>query len=167
MTATLPTAEPMVLPVGYGQPSGRTLSWTDVSNRLADAPRYWLATVRPDGRPHVVPTDGLWVDGALWFGGGDTVHLRNLARNAAAAVHLEDGKRAVIVEGRAAVAVPTEMQAQGLSELSRSKYGFAAPAGAYAAGVWRLDPIRALAWDDFPRDATRFRFRTARVGGPA
>ncbi|MEV0388431.1 pyridoxamine 5'-phosphate oxidase family protein [Nonomuraea sp. NPDC050643] len=27
------------------------------------------ATVRADGRPHVVPVDGVWVDDRLYFGG--------------------------------------------------------------------------------------------------
>jgi hypothetical protein len=133
-----------------------------VSRRLAEAPRYWLVTVRPDGRPHVVPTDGLWVDDSLWFGGGDTVHLRNLARNSAGAVHLEDGKRAVIVEGRAAMTAASPEQAEALAALSLSKYGFAPPLDAYAAGIWRLAPVRALAWDAFPDDVTRFRFHTPR-----
>ena len=108
MTAMPPAAEAIELPDGYGVRSGRTLSWTDVSDRLAVAPRYWLASVRPDGRPHVVPADGLWVDDSLWFGGaGETVHLRNLVRNPPAVAHLEDGKRAVMVEGRATLTVPS------------------------------------------------------------
>ena len=158
MTAP-PSAESLRLPDGYGQPSGETLPWTEVSQRLAEAPRYWLATVRPDGRPHVVPTDGLWVDDELWFSGSSqTVHLRNLRQNPSAAAHLEDGRRAVIVEGRAEPIVPSPEQARGLAELSRSKYGFAPPPDAYAAGIWRLSPVRVLAWNDFPHDATRFRF---------
>lgn len=30
-------------------------------------PCYWLATVRRDGRPHVVPVLAVFVDGALHF----------------------------------------------------------------------------------------------------
>ena len=29
--------------------------WPEARRRLAEADTYWLATVRPDGRPHVVP----------------------------------------------------------------------------------------------------------------
>lgn len=160
MTPSLPpAAEPMTLPDGYGQNPGVLLSWAEVAQRLAQAPRYWLATVRPDGRPHVVPTDGLWVGGVMWFGGStDTVHHRNLCCNGTAAVHLEDGKRAVIVEGQAQLMTPSSEQASGLAALSKSKYGFAAPVEAYRARIWRLSPTRVLAWNDFPHDATRFRF---------
>jgi Pyridoxamine 5'-phosphate oxidase len=31
-----------------------------------DRHTFWLATVRPDGRPHVMPLGVLWVDGALY-----------------------------------------------------------------------------------------------------
>jgi nitroimidazol reductase NimA-like FMN-containing flavoprotein (pyridoxamine 5'-phosphate oxidase superfamily) len=160
MTASLPpTAEAMTLPDGYGQSAKALLSWADVAQRLAQAPRYWLATVRPDGRPHVVPTDGLWIDDVLWFGGSTgTVHHRNLSRNGAAAVHLEDGTRAIIVEGQAALTTPSSEQARGLAALSTVKYGFAAPIEAYRATMWRLSPARVLAWTDFPHDATRFTF---------
>ena len=160
MAASLPpVAEPMTLPDGYGRNSGILLSWADVAQRLEQAPRYWLATVRPDGRPHVVPTDGLWVDDVMWFGGStDTVHHRNLSWNGAAAIHLEDGRRAVIVEGRARLTTPSSEQAGALAALSKSKYGFAAPVEAYRAKIWRLSTTRVLAWNNFPDDATRFRF---------
>jgi Pyridoxamine 5'-phosphate oxidase len=40
--------------------------WAEARERLADADSYWLATVRPDGPPHLVPLLAVWVDGALW-----------------------------------------------------------------------------------------------------
>lgn len=39
--------------------------WAEARRRLADADSYWLATVRPDGLPHLVPVLAVWVDGAL------------------------------------------------------------------------------------------------------
>jgi nitroimidazol reductase NimA-like FMN-containing flavoprotein (pyridoxamine 5'-phosphate oxidase superfamily) len=153
-----PVAEHLRLPEEYGRPS-TLLSWASVSQRLVEAPRYWLATVRPDGRPHVVPTDGLWVGDALWFGGGaGTVHHRNLLHDGAAVAHLEDGERAVVVEGRARPTRPSAEQARELAALSEAKYGYAAPVEAYRAEIWRLPPMRVLAWERFPADATRFRF---------
>ena len=56
-----PVAEQMQFPEGYGTPS-KLLAWTAVRRRLEEAEQYWLATTRPDGRPHVVPVDGVWVD---------------------------------------------------------------------------------------------------------
>jgi hypothetical protein len=41
-----------------------------------------LATVRPDGRPHVVPLLGLWLDDAFYFLTGETTRRgKNLAGN--------------------------------------------------------------------------------------
>ena len=42
----------------------------------------WLATVRPDGRPHVMPVDVLLVDGAFFFTAGvATRKAKNLAHS--------------------------------------------------------------------------------------
>jgi hypothetical protein len=35
--------------------SQATTAWPDARDQLAAADRYWLATVRADGRPHVMP----------------------------------------------------------------------------------------------------------------
>src|SRR5918994_540182 len=39
---------------GYGIPSHSRgmISWDHVQERMAEARNYWVATVRPDGRPH-------------------------------------------------------------------------------------------------------------------
>lgn len=79
---------------GY-RTTDRLLDWADVEARLVAAPQYWLATTRPDGRPHVVPRWGVWVDGRFWYDGAPTtVHVRNLARNPTCSLHLEDGWQA-------------------------------------------------------------------------
>jgi hypothetical protein len=36
------------------------------------SPTHWLATVRPDGRPHVMPVWAIWVDDAFYFVTGTT-----------------------------------------------------------------------------------------------
>jgi hypothetical protein len=154
-----PRAELLALPPGYG--TARTpLEWSGVRARLEEAMRYWVATVRPDGRPHVVPIDGLWLaDG--WYSGGssETVRHRNLSANPEAVMHLDDGDRAVIVEGACEPVVPDEELIAELVERSRAKYGYAPdPAALAEAGSWRLRPRRVLAWTRYPEDATRFVF---------
>ena len=58
-------------------------SWAVAAERLENPERartYWLATVRPDGRPHVMPLIGTWIDGAFYFISGDATRKgRNLA----------------------------------------------------------------------------------------
>lgn len=152
------TGEPLDLPPAYGTPS-KTLPWAEVEARLEAATHVWLATVRPDGRPHTVPVDVLWVDGAAWFGGSpDTVKHRNLLTDGRASLHLPDAGAAVIVEGRCDLLTPAGPTVARLITASREKYGYAPPADGYAAGVWRLRPSKVLAWTSLPVDATRFRF---------
>src|SRR4051812_13978189 len=74
----------------YGLP---TLEWDRISagleGGLTQAPESgrpnrhtcWLATVNPDGSPHVTGVGALWVDGAFWFETGERTRKgRNLAR---------------------------------------------------------------------------------------
>lgn len=154
-------AEQLSLPSSYGSPN-RLLDWPSVEQRLIDSPHYWLATVRPDGAPHVVPVAGIWLDGGCYFGGDPaTVHIRNLRRDRRATLHLEDGESAVIVEGIAAWTTPSRTDAQRLARASTAKYGYSQSAAAYLAGTWRLQPVKVLAWTTLYVDATRFRFEAA------
>ncbi|WP_157246389.1 pyridoxamine 5'-phosphate oxidase family protein [Nonomuraea typhae] len=149
-----PTAEVLDLPDGYRTaPQTITLTWDEVRGKLAAAQSYWLATTRPDGRPHVVPVDGLWVEDRFYFSGGEqTVHIRNLREDGRAGVHLEDAKAAVIVEGRAALVRLDPALAARVEAADREKYGY----GAFTPEAWELTPERVLAWNWLPQDATRF-----------
>ena len=67
-------------------------------SRLRAATSYWLATTRPDGRPHSMPVWGVLVGDEVWFGtGGQKVH--NLRHQPYAVVHHESGEDVAIVEG--------------------------------------------------------------------
>jgi nitroimidazol reductase NimA-like FMN-containing flavoprotein (pyridoxamine 5'-phosphate oxidase superfamily) len=153
-----PIAELIKLPDGYGAPV-QALAWDDVRQRLERATHYWLATTRPDGRPHTVPIDAVWLEGACHFGGhAATVHQRNLRRNPLAALHLESATETVIAEGTAEWITPSAEGARRLAAVSREKYGYAPTPDTYTSGVWRLRPTVVLAWTALDRDATRFRF---------
>ncbi|MFN2504804.1 MAG: pyridoxamine 5'-phosphate oxidase family protein [Acidimicrobiales bacterium] len=151
-----PRAQRLELPEGYGKPA-KTLKWAAVRARLEESRQYWLATSRPDGRPHVVPIDGVWLDDAWFFGGSpQTVHHRNLEQNPQAIVHLPDGAGRGR-RGEATWVTPPAELAQRLAE-GAAKYGYGTDAASYASGLWVLHPKRVLAWTAFPRDATRFLF---------
>jgi len=64
---------------------GDTTPWAKARARLETPEKdrtYWLATVRPDGRPHVRPILGLWLDDAFYFVTGETSRkARNLHVN--------------------------------------------------------------------------------------
>jgi Pyridoxamine 5'-phosphate oxidase len=152
------------LPEEYGTGSAK-LSWPEVRTRLERATHYWLATTRPDSRPHVVPLDGLWVDDIWYFGGSpETIYQRNLRANPEVVVHLPDAMAAVIVEGRAAWRKPGLADAKRLAANSKAKYGYAPPATTYAAGTWAVAPRRVLAWTSIADDPTRFEFTGTRAG---
>jgi F420H(2)-dependent biliverdin reductase len=78
------------------------------ANRLEEAKNVWMATVRPDGRPHMVP---IWfvVGADCWYicTAPGSVKARNLSRNPHIALALEDGTDPYIVEGEARPAEPT------------------------------------------------------------
>ena len=64
--------------------------WSEGRQRLETPEReriYWLATVSPDGRPHVRPILGLWLDGAFYFITAETTRKgRNLAADSRCAI---------------------------------------------------------------------------------
>lgn len=165
----LPAHDRPRMPNGYGVPETNesVLAWSAVEERLQESLHYWMATTRPDGRPHVVPRWGVWIDGRFWYDGSpDTVHVQNLAANAACVLHLEDGRQAVIVEGESRAAEPPGPDFGGRlsAEFSR-KYaalGYSPSADSWeglgAGGLRVFSPLKAMAWFDFPADVTRFRF---------
>jgi nitroimidazol reductase NimA-like FMN-containing flavoprotein (pyridoxamine 5'-phosphate oxidase superfamily) len=112
-----------IVPDGYTftDREQRLLDWSHVDTRMREAKNYWVATTRPDGRPHVTPTWAVWHDNRLYFDGSpETRRMRNIAANPHVTVHLEDGDQAVIVEG---VARPVERPSRELGEQLAPLYG--------------------------------------------
>ncbi len=157
-----------VFPDGYGIPDGDEglISWSDVEAKLREARYYWMATVRPDQTPHVVPRWGVWHRGSFWYDGApSTVHARNLTTNPACVLHLESGKDTVILEGTSRPADPPgPVLGAQLSE-AYAKYagdGYTPAADAWdgeaAGGLMVFTPRKGMAWNEFPTDATKFVF---------
>lgn len=161
-----PVRDRPVLPAGYGIPttSKGLLAWSQVEEKLIAAQHYWLATVRPDGTPHVVPRWGVWLEGRFFYDGSPTTrHARNLVDNPGCSLNLESGTETVIVEG---TAVPTSAPADGLGARLSAAYakyhdlGYSPGPNSWVdgGGLAVLMPVRAMAWFAFPKDCTRFRF---------
>jgi hypothetical protein len=149
------------MPEGYGllgpSEGAGLIDWATVEAQLASARTYWIATTRPDGRPHVAPVWGVWVEGALYFGTHDASRKgRNLQAAPHAVVHLESGDEVVIVEGIVGRAAGEAVMLA--SERYAAKYDL--PEGLGVASALALRPSLALAWreQDFPGSATRWRF---------
>lgn len=77
-----------------------TLTWPDVSSRLAAERNYWLGTTTPSGGPHAAPVWGVIVGQTLYlYSERGTVKARNLAADPRVVVHTESGDDVVIVRG--------------------------------------------------------------------
>jgi hypothetical protein len=96
------TAEPLV------QGQAEVMPWATALERLehpAPGQNHWLATVQPDGRPHLMPIIAYWLDGAFHFLAGEgTGKGRNLAADDRCVIgtgNLTMPSLDLIVEGRA------------------------------------------------------------------
>lgn len=151
-------------PPGYVSRPVRLLTWEWVAAQLTESLHYWLSSTRPDGRPHVVPRWGVYVEGRFYYDGSpETRHARNLLSNPNAALHLESGEQVIILEGISAAAPkPDRELGRRLSKGFRAKDG---PLG-YSprpnqwdhGGLFVLTPRQCIAWTSFTQDPTKFIF---------
>jgi hypothetical protein len=102
------------------------LPWGWATERLTRARNYWIATTRPDGKPHSRPVWGVWLDKAFYFSTG-SLAAPNLAAQPAITVHLESGSQVVIIEGVAEPVKDADIIEQVVT-LYNQKYN------------WNLDP---------------------------
>lgn len=144
-------------------------TWIDARELLDSARIYWLATVRPDGRPHVTPLFSVLVDGTLFFctGPGER-KAKNLAANSHCVIltgcNQVEGLD-VVVEGDA-VSVSDAPRLQRVAERYASKYNwryrvldgaFAGPGG--EALVFEIQPTTAFGFGKGEHfSQTRWRF---------
>lgn len=157
-----PRAEQLYLPKEYGSPK-KKLAWDHVRKDLEEAPVYWVSSVRPDGRPHVVPRDGVWLDDTWYYGGSPkTVHNNNIEKNPEVVVHIGDGMKAIMVEGRSEFVKTDRPTGEKLAEMTNSKYAHYGYNNTYKEytdrGIWAVTARRVIAWNVLFEDATRFVF---------
>jgi PPOX class probable F420-dependent enzyme len=115
------------------------LPWSWAEERLARAHDYWVATVRPDGRPHLMPVWAMWHEGALWFSSSNRSRkATNLAADSRCTIATDDAAEPVVVEGVAEVVVGAAALGQML-ELENAKYGT-------DYGMEMLDPALNTCW---------------------
>jgi hypothetical protein len=156
------------MPEGYGVPTHTRgmMPWTGAKKILEGARSYWLVTLDPDGKPHVVGQWGAWIDDRWYFEGSpETVWARNVARDGRVAMSTESGTTAVMVEGRAE-RLPTVDRdtSQRITKQYGAKYGrvykYRPKPEQWDKGGYVLRPSKILAWDvrGFPRNSTRFVF---------
>lgn len=133
------------------------LPWSHVVEQLERAHNFWIATARPDGRPHVTPIWGVWVEGALYFDGHPATRwARNVAVNPAISVHLESGDDVVILEGTMEDVVTDEDVGKRIVAAWDKKYRRLLPDPA-GSGMFRMRVRSARAWSTSSlEDGTRW-----------
>jgi len=154
-----------------------TTSWDVALDRLehpAPGQNHWLATVRPDGSPHLMPIIAFWIDGAFHFlVSPGTRKGRNLARDPRCTLGISTDEFDLAVDGDAALvddpdvvadlAVrwaaggwPAAVDATGIALTAE----YSAPsAGPPPWQVYRLTPRQAtVVLAASPGGATRWRF---------
>jgi len=162
------------------------LDWAPIRARLVagitqapatggpDRHTCWLATIDPDGSPHVTGVGAIWVDEAFWFEtGGGTRKGRNLARDPRCTLSVATKEFDLVVEGTAArvtdaptvAAMAERWVAEGWpARVDESGTALTADYSAPSAGpppwfVYRLTPRRATALQTVePGGATRWTF---------
>lgn len=152
---------------GYGIADARSgsglVSWSVAVERLSNARNYWLATTRPDGRPHAMPVWGVLLEDRFCFSTGQQSRkARNLLANPRCVVCAEPGNRTIIVEGVAELVTdPSLLKRFGIAYQAKYDWdmeGFAEP-------IYVVEPVVAFAFtsddDEFTRSATRWQFSEA------
>ena len=119
------------------------IPWPDAVARLSSARLFWLATIHPDGRPHVRPVFAVWTDGMLCTTTNPTARKgRNLAADPRCTGTTSTDDVDFVVEGTAAPVTDPGL-VERVFEAYRAKYGwpaavvgdaFDAPFGAPTAG---------------------------------
>jgi hypothetical protein len=166
----------------YGLP---LVDWRAVTGRLdrgltqapgtggPDRHTCWLATINPDGSPHVTGIGALWLDDAFWFETGEhTRKARNVVRDPRCTLSIATHEFDLVIDGDAHQATDPATVAR-LAEVWAEDWpcrvddsgialtaDFSAPsAGPPPWHVYRITPRAATAlWVLEPGGATRWQF---------
>jgi hypothetical protein len=121
MAVKEPLAEQLATP---GTPTIKP--WAEIRDSLPGAGTTWLATTRPDGRPHVVPVGAIWHDDTYYFTMGQgTVKGTNLAHDPHCVIALSAGGFDLVFEGEASKINDVE-KLEGLARAYSDQYGWPA-----------------------------------------
>jgi nitroimidazol reductase NimA-like FMN-containing flavoprotein (pyridoxamine 5'-phosphate oxidase superfamily) len=139
------------------------LPWSWAEERLARSRDFWLATVTPQGAPHLMPVWAVWYTGRLWFSSSNSSRkARNLSAEPRCTLSTGNPLEPVVVQGRAERVTDRDALATMLAA-ENAKYGtsygmdMVDPA---SNSVFSLAPEWVFALDsrDFSGSPTRFTF---------
>jgi general stress protein 26 len=144
--------------------------WQQVGDALTAAESYWLTTVRSDGRPHITPLIGVWVDDSFVFcTGPEEQKAKNLEHSTAVAVTTgtntwKDGLD-VVIEGNAervtGLAALTPL-ADAIRDKYHGEWDFTPDDNGFGheghiAHVFQVAPAKVIAFAKSPHGQTTFK----------
>jgi nitroimidazol reductase NimA-like FMN-containing flavoprotein (pyridoxamine 5'-phosphate oxidase superfamily) len=119
---------------------------------------FWLATIHAgQGRPHVMPVWGVWLDDAFFFSTGHKSRKgQNLSANPACTIANGNGEEAVIIEGLAA---PVEDAAVLERVAAAHKKKYKMDPRSMGEPIFLVQPSRVFGFVEktFPQSATRWK----------
>ena len=121
------------------------LTPSQVIEKMLQQNNIWLASVRPDGRPHLIPVWFVWHQERIYLCiEPASVKARNVSGNPAVALALENGSNPVICEGNAS-AIPAPWS-PAIVELFNSKYGWDISTETQYTSLIEVTPTKWLNW---------------------
>ena len=146
----------MVTPKSTGIPVCEARDWIDsmpdsqqgqlVRQRMERERILWMATTRPDGRPHVAPIWFVWhQDRAYVMTEG--VKLANVEHNGLAALNTEDGSSVVIVEGTGRIVPESDPLFDEVAKLFEARYDWDIHDSLTTNKLIEVTPVKTMAWD--------------------
>jgi len=122
--------------------------WRAIESRLGRAMSAWVATVREDDSPHLLPVWFVWLENVFYFvAATDSEQFYNLRGNQKVAITLPDAERVILIEGEAHAS--NHKTSQMLADYFYNKYEFDFTQDSEID--WRLvevTPSRIMAWGD-------------------
>ena len=117
----------------------------EAETKLETEKNIWIASVRPDGRPHLAPVWFVWYAGKIYIGtDAKSVKFHNIHRNRRVALALEDGTHPLICEATAQLAaLPL---AEGLKAAFQQKYDWDITQEPQYNQVIEVTPEKWLNW---------------------
>jgi len=113
--------------------------------RLQEAPILWMATVRADGRPHLVPVWFVFADDKVYSCiSPGSVKGRNLVAHPQISVALEEGKHPIICEGRAEFLVKPWPEA--VVQAFLAKYDWDISTDEQYSALVQVTPVKWMMW---------------------
>ncbi|MBI3477906.1 MAG: pyridoxamine 5'-phosphate oxidase family protein [Acidobacteria bacterium] len=145
---------------GYGlaEDEKGLLPWSWVATQVGKCRTFWVATVHPENRPHVMPVWGVWVEDAFYFSTGRKSRKgRNLAANPACTITNDDGEEAVIIEG-SAEEVKDAATLERMAAAYVKKYKMDPRSMGEPIFMVRSRAVFGFVEKTFPKTATKWRF---------